>query len=117
ISRQKDFYLSRRLDIDVNAFLSASESTLESYLDKLSLQLQRSFDYYHSQWRRPAPEAVLLSTPKPIPPNVLKLLSDRLMIPVTEIDLKTKLLASINLTLEQQSSSLAIIGGSLRSEI
>jgi MSHA biogenesis protein MshI len=117
ISRQKEFYLSRRLDLDVNAFMNANESTLESYLDKLSLQLQRSFDYYHSQWRRPAPENVLISMPGNMSAQVQKQLSERLMLPVTAIDLNEKLQSSIELTPEQQSNSLPIIGGALRSEI
>jgi MSHA biogenesis protein MshI len=117
ISRQKEFYLSRRLDLDVNAFLSAGEATAESHLDKLALQLQRSFDYYHSQWRRPAPESVLLSTPRPLLPGVMKQLSERLSIPITELDLNTKLHTDIKLTTEQQSNSLAVIGGSIRIEI
>jgi MSHA biogenesis protein MshI len=116
INRLNEFYMSRRLDLDIKAFNNATDETLGNYLDQLALQLQRSFDYYHSQWRRPTPDKLLIASAQPLSLKIQEQLAERLTIKVIEVNLNEKLLCKNQLTLEQQSNSLAIIGGALRTE-
>jgi MSHA biogenesis protein MshI len=116
ISRQKEFYMSRRLDLDIKGFINATDESVTNFVDQLSLQLQRSFDYYHSQWRRPSPEKLLIASSQPLSVKVQEQLAERLMIKIIEVNVNEKLVCKNQLTLEQQCNSLPIIGGALRTE-
>jgi MSHA biogenesis protein MshI len=116
ISRENEFYLSRRLDLDVKALINATNESMSDYLDRLALQLQRSFDYYHSQWRRPIPDKLLIVSPLAMSADTQTQLSERLSIVVTEVNLNEKLNCKNKLTFELQCNALAVIGGALRIE-
>jgi MSHA biogenesis protein MshI len=117
ISRENEFYLSRRLDLDLKALISATSESMSDYLDRLALQLQRSFDYYHSQWRRPIPDKLLIVSPQAMSEATQTQLAERLSIAVTEINLNEKLNCKNKLTFEQQCNALPVIGGALRTEV
>ncbi len=117
ISRENEFYLSRRLDLDLKGLLNATEDSLSDNLDRLALQLQRSFDYYHSQWRRPIPDKLLIVSPQAMSATTQTQLGERLSIAVIEVDLNDKLICKNKLTFEQQCNALPVIGGALRIEM
>ena len=100
ITRQKNVYFSRRL-----------EAGLETNLDKLALEVQRSFDYYQSQWRQPPPANVVFATTSL---DLVKDLSQRLTTPVEILDLAQQMTVLQKLDLQQQTNYLLAIGGALR---
>jgi MSHA biogenesis protein MshI len=116
ISRQQEFYMSRKLELNLNAFISSAPEKTGDYLDHLALQLQRSFDYYHSHWRRPPPDKLLVVSPQPLLDITQQQLGERLNIKVIEVDLNEKLRCKNKLTLTQQDTALPMIGAALRTE-
>ena len=66
ITKQSELYLSRNLDIGLDA-LTQSENPSD-YFDRIVLEIQRSLDYYDSHFRQP-PLAGLVLTPmsRPVP--------------------------------------------------
>ncbi len=119
ISRQKTLYLTRRLDWGLDVLLSqqADEEASHHYLDVLALEIQRSFDYYQSQWRTLVPSRVLLAPVKSSAVDIAAYLSQRLSIKVQNLNLNEVLSSDINLDFDLQNRSLAIIGGALHKEI
>jgi MSHA biogenesis protein MshI len=119
ISRHKLFYFSRRLDWNFD-FLTKStldHDTINAYLDKLSLEIQRSFDYFHSQWRIPAPARVLIVSLNPEILDVASYLSQRLKVQVSNLDLNELLASKTKLTQTQVFQYLPVIGGVIKDEI
>jgi MSHA biogenesis protein MshI len=118
ITRQKMFYFSRRLDWDLG-FLTKSvlgQDSINDYLDKLSLEIQRSFDYFQSQWRFPAPSRLLIVALNSTL-DIATYLSQRLRVQASNLNLNEKIFSKIKLTPAQEFQFLPIIGGALRNEI
>jgi MSHA biogenesis protein MshI len=115
ITREKIFYTSRRLEFG-QAFFSEAEN-IESNLDILALEIQRSSDYYQSQWRYPAPSRMLLATQATLPADFSNSLSERLMVPIQLLDLQDVLVSKQVLNKNQQGQFLPVIGGALRERI
>jgi MSHA biogenesis protein MshI len=119
ISRQKLFYFSRHIDWNFD-FLTKStmdQETLNGCLDKLSLEIQRSFDYFHSQWRIPAPTRVLIVSSNPEVVDVAAYLSQRLKVRASNLDLNEIIACKTQLMQIQEFQYLPLIGGILKDEI
>jgi Tfp pilus assembly PilM family ATPase len=119
ITRQKLFYFSRHLDWNFD-FLTKSvvdQDSINGYLDKLSLEIQRSFDYFHSQWRIPAPSRVLIASLNPEILDVASYLSQRLKVQASNIDLNLMISSKMKLTRAQEFQYLPVIGGVIKDEI
>jgi MSHA biogenesis protein MshI len=117
ITRQKEFYLSRRIDWNLQFLVETDEKTTDDSLDRLALELQRSFDYYQTQWRCPPPGRVLLGSAKVLTTQTAEYLSQRLTVPIQLLNLNNTLRCKNELSMEHQSRCLSIIGGALRDEI
>jgi len=118
ISYENHLYFSRRLVFGLDLIKpTLSTKDIIANLDKFSLEIQRSFDYYQSQWRNPAPTRVLLFSLQPISQNMVDYLSQRLALPIQILNITEDLVCKIKLTLDQQGKYLPIIGGALRDVI
>ena len=119
ITRQKAFYFSRRLDWNFEFLASNFENqeTINQYLQKLALEIQRSFDYFQSQWRLPPPARVLIVTLNPNVLDIAAYMSQRLRFKVQNLNLNSVLSSKFELTSAIESQYLAVIGGAIRNEI
>ena len=119
ITRQKEFYLSRHLDWGLDFIKQNKEDPtyIDTQLDKLALEVQRTFDYFQTQWRYPAPTRVLLAPTHKVEVAIDDFLSKRLAIETRELDLQAVIPCKHALSLPMQSRCLAVIGGALRREI
>jgi MSHA biogenesis protein MshI len=119
ITRKKLFYFSRNLDWDSELLASTTQNqeSTNPYLDKLALEIQRSFDYFQSQWRLPTPTRVLIAAVNPHMSNVDAYLSQRLRFPIENLNLNTILASVPQLTPNIDFQYLPVIGGVLREEI
>lgn len=116
ITRQKEFYFSRRLEFGSASF-EGYEGNLAHLLDALALEIQRSFDYFQSQWRYVAPSRVLLSIPKlPVEVDLPAELSQRLAVVVSLLDITQVVATAIPLDTTLQNVAIPVIGGALRDE-
>jgi MSHA biogenesis protein MshI len=118
-ARQHEFYYLRRLDWSFEKLASNydSQEKINQYLQKLALEVQRSFDYFQSQWRLPVPNHVLMVSLNPKVLDIAAYMSQRLRFPVENINLNKVLLSKIQLNSTAESQYLSVIGGALRNEI
>jgi MSHA biogenesis protein MshI len=118
-SRQQEFYYLRRLDWSFEKLASNydSQEKINQYLQKLALEVQRSFDYFQSQWRLPVPNHVLMVSLNPTVLDIAAYMSQRLRFPVENINLNKVLLSKVQLNSTAESQYLSVIGGALRNEI
>ncbi len=118
ITRQKSFCLSRHIDWDVSLLLElqSEPEQAQGYLDGLALELQRSFDYYQSEWRYPAPTRILLSCLSNVSIDITAYLAQRLALPIQNLDLGDAIVCKQKPNLLQQARYLPVIGGALRDE-
>lgn len=66
ITKQGELYLSRNLEIGLDAFSQAGDAN--DYFDRIVLEIQRSLDYYDSHFRQPPLAGVVLApTARPVP--------------------------------------------------
>jgi MSHA biogenesis protein MshI len=119
VTRQKTFYFSRRLDWGLNVVSDAAQDSeiIDRNIDKLSLEIQRSFDYYQSQWRLPAPTKILLAPEIAPAIDIRSYLIKRLTTAVQDLDLNDILDCTPSLDKKQQGQFLPVIGGALSQEI
>jgi MSHA biogenesis protein MshI len=118
-TRQHEFYYLRRLDWSFEKLANSyqNQDSVNQYLQKLALEVQRSFDYFQSQWRLPAPTHILMVSLNPKLLDIAAYMSQRLRFPIEDINLNKVLLSKIELTSNLESQYLSVIGGALRDEI
>jgi len=114
VSYQQVLYLVRQLEFGWSEVNSShfSEAEISIYLDKLALEIQRSFDYFKSQWRQQALLRVMVVPSKPLPMNIEVNLSQRLHLSFEKLQLTDY--GFSQLSLEQQEKFLLLLGGALR---
>jgi MSHA biogenesis protein MshI len=116
ITYQKELYFTRNLEFGLGG---ASEKTPEDFAQsivQLSSEIQRSFDYYDSQWRLPSPTQILLASTRTIAPDAIAQLSQSLGIPVQWLNLSDKFEAKQEMKVEDQGKYLPMIGELFRKE-
>ena len=117
-TRQEEFYFLRRLDWSFEKLANNFENqeSLNLYLQKLALEVQRSFDYFQSQWRMPPPSHVYMVSLNPNVLDIAAYMSQRLRFPIENINLTRVLPSRMPLTSDLESQYLSVIGGALRQE-
>lgn len=117
ITKDKSLYMSRRFSYNIN-FANEDLSNLKDnkILDRLILEIQRSFDYFQSQMRQLPPARCLLSVPGERVEEVTNFIQERLGIKTEALDLNKLLKTKNILTPEQQIEGIVVIGEALRSE-
>jgi MSHA biogenesis protein MshI len=114
ITRQRVLYFQRHLPMGLDSLATSTAAALD--LDTIALELQRSFDYYQSQWRQPPAARILLAATSPVANLVFEEFAAQLAIPITPLDIKPFITSKIELTRELQGRYLTLIGGALRDE-
>lgn len=116
ITHQKNLYLARRIEIE-SEILNSSAEDKKHLLEKIALEIQRSFDFYQSQWRNPAPSRILFASTHVTTIAMAGILSTYLGAQVQELNINSILTNTAGITLEQQNKFLPIIGSLFREEI
>jgi MSHA biogenesis protein MshI len=115
LTRQGTLYLSRRIETGWEA-LSGNQDEMETRLDRIVVEIQRSLDYYESHFMQP-PIASMVVTPLPEGLNgVDAYLGEQLGIPVRSIDINSVIDVEESLPADVQSRCLMAIGAALRRE-
>lgn len=118
LTNRKTLYFERAVDFGLDAIGSVEnvEQTNPS-LDKLALELQRSIDYFQTQWRLPLPSRIFITSVVDHAQVMAEYLTARLAMPIQELDLSSVLSSHQPLTLALQGENLAVLGGVIRNEV
>lgn len=116
ITHKQQLYLSRRIEFQFDA-LKSIEINANHYLEKLALELQRSFDYFQSQWRMQPPTRIFLAVTQPTNIEIADVLSSFLGVTVKMLDLNEVIVNRAGLDREEQYRLLPLMGCLLRTEI
>jgi MSHA biogenesis protein MshI len=115
LTRQATLYLSRRIETGYE-MLGDSLATAGSRLDRITVEIQRSLDYYESNFSQPAIAHAVL-TPMPVPiPGIEAYLADQLGITVKSLDLNSLIDVEASIDTTLQSACIMAIGAALRTE-
>lgn len=115
ITKQGELYLSRNLDVGLEALSHGGEAA--AYFDRIVLEVQRSLDYYDSHFRQP-PVAGLVLAPTPDPIAGLDdHLRANLNVGVSVMNLGQLIEQREQLGPLPQSRCLLAIGAALRREV
>lgn len=113
IISEKQLFVSRNLLFSLNTH-DSNAFTLA--IERLTAEIQRSFEYYHNQWGREVPQQVYLAAKKALTAAELNSISDNLTIPVVAIDLNEYITFNKKISTEELGKMLPVIGGALRDE-
>ncbi|MDX1902417.1 MAG: hypothetical protein SFW66_10550 [Gammaproteobacteria bacterium] len=118
IVNNKLLYFHRDLKLRLKEFESLkdfTETSSHEVLDHLALDIQRSFDYYQAQWRKPLPARIYLIIANGVYPieAMTRYLVKRLAIEVNAFDLRFAITIKQNIPSELINQYLAIIGAVL----
>jgi MSHA biogenesis protein MshI len=121
ITRQGTLYLSRGIQVGYNALpdtaVHANDAgAIEGWLDSIIIEIQRSLDFYDSQFSQP-PVAGLVMTPahREIP-GVAEYLNSQMGIPARILDVNELIDVPEKIGSEMQFNCLMAIGAALRQE-
>jgi MSHA biogenesis protein MshI len=116
ITRRGELYFARRMDVGLDQ-INASDAAADEALNRLLLELQRSFDHLDRQFPSAAPAKVVLA-PTPSDTGLLEHLSKNLDLPVEELRLAEILRLDPGLVLERETAwrLFHVLGASLRHE-
>lgn len=129
ITRDDMIYLTRRLGFDshrkserrgASPTKTNDEATLSSErseLERLLLEVQRSFDYFQSQLRQTPPKKLLVASLEFPNTDLLGFLTEQLPCEVELFDLNSVMLCKKQLSYAEQVRCLPVIGGALRREV
>ncbi|HEX2549498.1 MAG TPA: hypothetical protein VHM20_06695 [Gammaproteobacteria bacterium] len=115
ITSQKEIYIVRKLMFSLGQ-TSQNVEVSEQEVERLASEIQRSFGYYQSQWRQPAPANVIFASTKTFKTDILSLLSQQLKVPVQMINLSEYINMKKPLTDSEVAKYLTLIGGMLRAD-
>lgn len=121
ITRQKLLYLTRRLEygeqrIHTASEQAASDNNQSTTMDAFFLELQRSFDFYQTQWRLPLPTKIILVSTKSLSVQALSFLTQRIAVPIEQFDVSTVIQTEEPLSPTRVGECLPIFGELLRNE-
>ena len=119
VTHQQKLYFSRHLDFGMRTILSTlankdGNNQIEQLTNAVALDIQRSFDYYQSQWRLSEPARIFLETWTPCSLDIAGLLSQRLNMEVNKIDLDQYFSNKTQMDLKQDGYFLPLLGGVLK---
>jgi MSHA biogenesis protein MshI len=90
INYRQEIYLARRMDLGLDHLIGVPAEARENALERILLELQRTFDHFERQFRFVSIDQVLLA-PEREPSGVLEHLSANLGIPTRAIRLEERL--------------------------
>ena len=121
ITRQSTLYLSRRMERGISslpdtAMHANDRDVIETWLDGIIVELQRSLDYYESHFSQPQVSGVVIA---PLPRNlsgIAEYITAQVDIPARVLDVNSLIDVQAPLETELQSRCLLAIGAALRQE-
>lgn len=121
VTRQGALYFSRRVDCGSEQLLAAAgeggvNSTLEGLLDGLTIEIQRSLDFYERHFGQPSIAGIVLSPVAGVPNEVCEYLSAQLGVPTRWLDLHADCALSLELPSGQSEACVAVMGAAMRRE-
>jgi MSHA biogenesis protein MshI len=123
LTRQATLYLARRLDFGLSAVASSVSSevgpvqipdAVQSWLDRLVVEVQRSLDYYESQFSQGAITSLIVAPVEVRIKGMLDYLAQQLGMVVKPLDLNQALDCRESLDEGVQSRCFSVIGAALR---
>jgi MSHA biogenesis protein MshI len=113
ITNKHLLHFNRRIELGMDFFMTSnlSDDEITQKVDRLALEIQRSFDYYQSQWRQPLPTRIIFSSIKNLTFDIAPLLSQRLSIPVEMLKMDAYFTNKKMISQEEQGKYLVILGG------
>lgn len=115
ITRQSSLYLSRRIETGYEALGGSLESAAPR-LDRITVEIQRSMDYYESNFSQPAISSLVLTPLPKVIPGVEKHLAEQLGIAVKTMDINQLIDVETPVPAVVQSACIMAIGSALRLE-
>ena len=120
ISKQSEIYLSRNIDIGLDSLqqLDTDVQLLDptSLFDRISLEVQRSLDYYDSHFHQSSVNTLALTPMSREIPGFVDFLKANLNVTVLTMDLMNLVECSTPIPREQQPVCLSTLGAALRLE-
>lgn len=121
ITRQETLYLSRRIetgldDLPETAIHTGDEQVIESWLDGIVIEIQRSLDYYESHFSLPQVSGLVLAPTGRNLPKAGVYLSSQLGLPARQFDINELIDMPEEIDMQVQSDCLLAIGAALRQE-
>jgi MSHA biogenesis protein MshI len=117
INYKQELVLARRIEAGMRALLAESDAAREEQLQRVLLELQRTFDHFDRQFAY-VPVAKLMLAPGPADSGLLEYLAANLDIPVERVHLSSAIAfgARAELEPEEEWRLFHLIGASLRHE-
>jgi MSHA biogenesis protein MshI len=132
VSREGELYFSRNLSVGLNELGSRSsqsdsnsngglqiemnEQAISGMFDQVVLEVQRSLDFYESNYRQAPLRKLYIAPMQDEPAGFIEYLNENLGIDVTVLDLRELFKCECNLLPEMQAKSFLAIGAALRQE-
>jgi MSHA biogenesis protein MshI len=121
ITRQETLYLSRRIRFGYNALPDTAihgndQEAIESWLDSIVIEVQRSLDYYESHFSLPQVAGLVITPGLKEIPGMAEYLSGQLGIPARLLDVNSMIDVNTSIDRQNQSRCLLAIGAALRQE-
>lgn len=117
INYRQELVLARRIEVGMHALLEASGPAREEHLQRVLLELQRTFDHFDRQFTY-VPVSKLMLAPEPEDSGLLEYLAANLDMPVERLRLSGAIAfgARAELEPEEEWRLFHLIGASLRHE-
>lgn len=121
LTRQGTLYLARSLDLGTEQLQLTEQQEFDAHqfneqLDTITLELQRSLDYYDRYFMLPAINKVVLAPTVQAVPGLQEYLEIHLDVKCSTLDLSGLMQGPSTLDMAQQARSLLAIGAALRVE-
>jgi MSHA biogenesis protein MshI len=110
--KQDEVYLARRLEVGYDDLLLGGERAYE----EIVLELQRSMDFFESQFAQPMPPRLLVYPPDKLTSELTQFIYTQLNIQVEPLILERLAGYTLDLDAESQSRCLLAVGAALREE-
>lgn len=114
ITRQGELYLSRRLDIGLDALAQASDPAAS--FDRVMLEVQRSLDYYESHFRQAPVTAIALAPAAKVVGELAGHLQNNLNVTARLLALHELVDCQVDVPAELPACCLMTVGAALRQE-
>ena len=119
VTRQDALYFSRRVDCNTERLLAASEGeeltpALESLLDGLTIEIQRSLDFYERHFSQSSVAGIVISPVPGVTDKVCAYLQAQLGIPTRWLDVAAQCRAPVPDAVLVEG--IGVLGGALREE-
>ena len=119
VTRQDALYFSRRVDCNTERLLAASDGeeltpALESLLDGLTIEIQRSLDFYERHFSQSSVAGIVISPVPGVSDQVCAYLQAQLGIPTRWLDVAAQCTAPVPDAILVEG--IGVLGGALREE-